>query len=234
MNLLEFTDVHVHHGPRHALRGVSLHVAAGELVAVLGDGGAGKSTALAAAAALLPVSAGGITFDGRPLPVEPWRVVATGLAHVATGWRIFSTLTVLENLRLGGHLLPDRAEVDRRVERVCDLLPVLARRGVQLGGSLSDGDQRLVALGRALVGNPRLVLLDAPAVGLPPLAVLGRMEVIRAVNVAGTAVLLVERNARAALRIAHRGYLLTDGEVTCSGRAADLAADPRVRAACPT
>ncbi|WP_309114349.1 ABC transporter ATP-binding protein [Saccharothrix sp.] len=226
--MLEFTDVHVRYGHVEALRGVSLRVERGEIVALLGNNGAGKSTTLCAASALVPLSKGTISFDGEPLPDKPWDVVRGGLVHVPEGRRVFSTLTVLENLQLGGFACQDKASVSRRIDGVFDLLPLLAKRRGQQGGTLSGGEQQLVAIGRALVAGPRVLMLDEPSMGLAPLMVAAVMDVVRRINAEGTTVLLVEQNARAALGITHRGYVLENGVVTLSGPASVLAEDPRV------
>ncbi|GAA0249458.1 ABC transporter ATP-binding protein [Saccharothrix mutabilis subsp. mutabilis] len=220
--------MHVRYGHVQALRGVSLRVERGEVVALLGNNGAGKSTTLCAASALVPLARGTITFDGEPLPDKPWHVVRRGLVHVPEGRRVFSTLTVLENLQLGGFTHPDKAAVARRIDAVFDLLPLLAKRRAQQGGTLSGGEQQLVAIGRALVAEPRVLMLDEPSMGLAPLMVAAVMDVVRRIGAEGTTVLLVEQNARAALGITHRGYVLENGVVTLSGPASVLAEDPRV------
>ncbi|MGK5553944.1 ABC transporter ATP-binding protein [Actinomadura kijaniata] len=227
--MLELTDLDVRYGAVRALRGLSLTVAEGEIVALLGNNGAGKSTALAAVSGLVRPSAGRILLDGREVTgASPAAMVAAGVVHVPEGRRIFSTLTVRENLQLGGYLVRDRAELERRIARVHDLLPRLAERRDQQGGTLSGGEQQMLAIGRGLVAGPRLLMLDEPSMGLAPLIVTAVMDVIRDINAAGTTVLLVEQNAKAALRIAHRGYVLDQGAVTLHAPAAELAADPRV------
>ncbi|WP_067818222.1 ABC transporter ATP-binding protein [Actinomadura kijaniata] len=227
--MLELTDLDVRYGAVRALRGLSLTVAEGEIVALLGNNGAGKSTALAAVSGLVRPSAGRITLDGREVTgASPPAMVAAGVVHVPEGRRIFSTLTVRENLQLGGYLVRDGAELERRIARVYDLLPRLAERRDQQGGTLSGGEQQMLAIGRGLVAGPRLLMLDEPSMGLAPLIVTAVMDVIRDINAAGTTVLLVEQNAKAALRIAHRGHVLDQGAVTLHAPAAELAADPRV------
>ncbi|GAA1585231.1 ABC transporter ATP-binding protein [Actinomadura kijaniata] len=227
--MLELTDLDVRYGAVRALRGLSLTVAEGEIVALLGNNGAGKSTALAAISGLVRPSAGRIVLDGREVTgASPPAMVAAGVVHVPEGRRIFSTLTVRENLQLGGYLVRDGAELERRIARVYDLLPRLAERRDQQGGTLSGGEQQMLAIGRGLVAGPRLLMLDEPSMGLAPLIVTAVMDVIRDINAAGTTVLLVEQNAKAALRIAHRGHVLDQGAVTLHAPAAELAADPRV------
>ncbi|WP_242453975.1 ABC transporter ATP-binding protein [Bailinhaonella thermotolerans] len=227
--MLEVSGLDVHYGGVHALRGMSLTVGEGEIVALLGNNGAGKTTTLSAISGLVRPSAGTIRFDGRDITrASPPDIVAAGLVHVPEGRRIFSTLTVHENLQLGGYLVRDQSVLRSRVERVYELLPRLAERRDQHGGTLSGGEQQMLAIGRGLVAGPRLLLLDEPSMGLAPLVVAAVMRLIADINAEGTAVLLVEQNARAALRIAHRGYVIESGEGSLDGPAGDLRADPRV------
>ncbi|GAA3030761.1 ABC transporter ATP-binding protein [Streptosporangium longisporum] len=227
--MLEIEDLDVHYGGVHALRGLSLTVGEGEIVALLGNNGAGKTTTLSAVSGLVRPSGGGVTFDGRRITGEkPHRITASGLVHVPEGRRIFSTLSVHENLQLGGYLVRDQAEVRGRIERVYGLLPRLAERRTQQGGTLSGGEQQMLAIGRALVTGPRLLLLDEPSMGLAPLVVASVMELIAGINAEGTSVLLVEQNATAALGIAHRGYVIENGACLLAGPAAELRRDPRV------
>ena len=227
--MLEIDGLDVHYGGVHALRGLALRVAEGEIVALLGNNGAGKTTTLAAASGLLRPSGGRVVFDGREITREkPHRITALGLVHVPEGRKIFSTLSVHENLQLGGYLVRDQAEVRRRIERVYALLPRLAERRAQQGGTLSGGEQQMLAIGRALVTGPRLLLLDEPSMGLAPLVVASVMELIAGINAEGTSVLLVEQNAVAALGIAHRGYVIENGECVLDGPAAELRGDARV------
>lgn len=227
--MLELTDVSVHYGRVRALHGLTLRVAEHEIVALLGNNGAGKTTTLATASGLVRPSAGSVRFDGKDISAaHPWDVVAAGLVHVPEGRRVFSTLTVLENLQLGGYLVKDQREVARRVEHVFGLLPLLAERRAQQGGTLSGGEQQMLAIGRALVAGPRMLMLDEPSMGLAPLVVASVMEVIRAVNEQGTTVLLVEQNARAALRITDRAYVIDQGVTTIEGDARTLSQDSRI------
>ena len=227
--MLEVEGLDVHYDGVHALRGLSLTVAEGEIVALLGNNGAGKTTTLSAISGLVRPSAGTILFQGRDLTRgRPHRVTAAGLVHVPEGRRIFSTLTVHENLQLGGYLLREAAELRRRIERVYGLLPRLAERRAQQGGTLSGGEQQMLAIGRALVTGPKLLLLDEPSMGLAPLVVAQVMELIRGINAEGTSVLLVEQNAAAALKIAHRGYVMENGVRILEGPAGSLRADPQV------
>ncbi|WP_067141868.1 ABC transporter ATP-binding protein [Microtetraspora malaysiensis] len=229
MAALEIDGLDVHYGGVHALRGLSLTVGEGEVVALLGNNGAGKTTTLSAVSGLVRPSAGRITYEGRDIiGAKASAIVRLGLVHVPEGRRVFSTLSVHDNLLLGGYAVRDQAEVKRRIDRVYGLLPRLAERAGQQGGTLSGGEQQMLAIGRALVTGPRLLLLDEPSMGLAPLVVAAVMDVIREINAEGTAVLLVEQNARAALKIAHRGYVIENGACVLTGTAADLRDDARV------
>ncbi|WP_436759887.1 ABC transporter ATP-binding protein [Streptosporangium sp. V21-05] len=227
--MLDIDGLDVHYGGVHALRGLSLGVAEGEIVALLGNNGAGKTTTLSAVSGLLRPTGGTVVFDGETITREkPHRITARGLVHVPEGRRIFSTLSVHENLQLGGYLVRDQTEVRTRIERVYELLPRLAERRTQQGGTLSGGEQQMLAIGRALVTGPRLLLLDEPSMGLAPLVVASVMELIAGINAQGTSVLLVEQNAVAALGIAHRGYVIENGECVLDGPADELRRDARV------
>ncbi|WP_433224880.1 ABC transporter ATP-binding protein [Microtetraspora malaysiensis] len=229
MAALEIDGLDVHYGGVHALRGLSLTVGEGEVVALLGNNGAGKTTTLSAVSGLVRPSGGRITYEGRDIiGAKASAIVRLGLVHVPEGRRVFSTLSVHDNLLLGGYAVRDQAEVKRRIDRVYGLLPRLAERAGQQGGTLSGGEQQMLAIGRALVTGPRLLLLDEPSMGLAPLVVAAVMDVIREINAEGTAVLLVEQNARAALKIAHRGYVIENGACVLTGTAADLRDDARV------
>ena len=229
MLMLEFDNVEVFYGKVQALRGLSLTVDEGEIVALLGNNGAGKSTTLATASALVGVRSGRVSFRGTDITsATPWTVVKAGLIHVPEGRRIFSTLSVTENLQLGGYQVKDRALVAKRVERVCELLPLLAERRAQQGGTLSGGEQQMLAIGRGLVAGPKMLMLDEPSMGLAPLIVEQVMRVISEIRDQGTTVLLVEQNARAALKITDRAYVIEGGVTTIEGRATDLINDPRI------
>jgi branched-chain amino acid transport system ATP-binding protein len=229
MAMLEFENVEVFYGKIQALRGIDVRVEEGEIVALLGNNGAGKTTTLSAASAIVKAHAGKISFDGRDITrAKPWEVVAAGLIHVPEGRRIFSTLSVLENLQLGGYLVKDTATVQKRLKDVFELLPLLAERRSQQGGTLSGGEQQMLAIGRALIAGPRMLMLDEPSMGLAPLIVAQVMDVIREVNANGTTVLLVEQNARAALKITSRGYVVENGVTTMTGTGAELMADSRI------
>jgi branched-chain amino acid transport system ATP-binding protein len=229
MAMLEFQDVEVFYGKVQALRGISLSVEEGEIVALLGNNGAGKTTTLSTASALVKLHSGSVRFAGKDISkAHPWNVVDAGLIHVPEGRRIFSTLSVLENLQLGGYLVKDRATVAKRIERVYELLPLLAQRRSQQGGTLSGGEQQMLAIGRGLVAGPKMLMLDEPSMGLAPLIVAQVMRVISEIRDQGTAVLLVEQNARAALKVTDRAYVIDNGATTVEGRAADLLTDSRI------
>ncbi|MEU3918155.1 ABC transporter ATP-binding protein [Streptomyces sp. NPDC029004] len=227
--MLEIHGLEVSYGGVRALRGLHLTVGEGETVALLGNNGAGKTTTLSAVSGLVKPAAGRIVHEGEDITrTPPPKIVARGVVHVPEGRRIFSTLTVHENLLIGGYLVRDGAELARRVDEVYELLPRLAERRTQQGGTLSGGEQQMLAMGRALVARPRLLMLDEPSMGLAPLMVAAVMEVIRDINRGGTAVLLVEQNANGALKIAHRAYVIENGETVLEGTAAELSADSRV------
>ncbi len=229
MAMLEFDNVEVFYGKVQALRGISLRVDEGEIVALLGNNGAGKTTTLSTASAIVRASSGTVTFDGADISkAHPWNVVGSGLIHVPEGRRIFSTLSVLENLQLGGYLVKERGVVAKRIEQVFELLPLLAERRAQHGGTLSGGEQQMLAIGRALVAGPKMLMLDEPSMGLAPLIVAQVMQVISDIRDQGTTVLLVEQNARAALKVTDRAYVIEEGATTLEGRASDLISDTRI------
>lgn len=226
---LKIENVDLFYQKVQALRGLSLTVREGEIVALLGNNGAGKTSTLSMISALVRPKAGSVTWGDHDLAkLNPWDVVAAGLIHIPEGRRIFSTMTVHENLLLGGYLVKDQKLVDERIARAYELMPRLAERRAQQGGTLSGGEQQMAAIGRALVSGPKLLLLDEPSMGLAPLIVKQVMEIIKEVQQNGTTVLLVEQNARAALRIADRAYVIESGAVTLEGTAAELAVNPKV------
>jgi branched-chain amino acid transport system ATP-binding protein len=228
--LLEVQDLVVHYGKALALEGVSLAVETGELVAVLGPNGAGKTTLLKAISRAVPMSRGRIVFDGRSLdPLPAHRVVAAGICHCPEGRRLFPELTVLKNLQLGAYLRDDKAGIAADLERVYGLFPVLAERSRQQASTLSGGEQQMVAIGRALMGRPKLLLLDEPSVGIAHRLKIQIFQSIREIQRAGTAILLVEQDARSALAIATRVYLLEHGHVAREGSSAELSRDDYIR-----
>ena len=229
--VLELDDVAVSYGKRRALDGVSLSVAPGEIVTLLGANGAGKSTTLRAVSGLVRAARGRIRFEGRDITeVAADAIVAAGVSHVPEGREIFPEFSVRENLLVGGHTV-ERSRLAERLESVFRLFPVLRDRQAQTAGTLSGGEQQMLAIGRALMTRPRLLLLDEPSLGLAPMLAREIFRVIRRINDDGVAVLLVEQNARRALAVAVRGYVLETGRLVTSGTSAALAADPRVRTA---
>lgn len=229
MAMLEFNDVDVFFGKVQALRGLSLRVDEGEIVALLGNNGAGKTTTLSTASALMNPSSGTVTFNGIDITKgKPWDVVGAGLIHVPEGRRIFSTLSVHENLLLGGYLVKNRTLIASRLKQVYELLPLLEERRAQQGGTLSGGEQQMLAIGRALIAGPKMLMLDEPSMGLAPLIVAQVMKLISDIRDQGTTVLLVEQNARAALKVTDRAYVIEEGATTLEGNAKDMIADPRI------
>jgi branched-chain amino acid transport system ATP-binding protein len=229
--LLSIADLSIHYGRVQALEHMNLDVRAGEVVTLIGANGAGKSTTLRSISRIVPVHHGRIVFDGRDITnARPSDVVRMGIAQVPEGRRMLARQTVLDNLVLGAYTRTD-AEIDADVERQFERFPVLAQRRRQLAGTLSGGEQQMLAIARALMSRPRLLLLDEPSLGLAPLIVRGIFEIIRALHTAGVTILLVEQNASLALQIADRAYVLEAGRLTISGRAAELLTDERVRKA---
>lgn len=231
--ILEVREVHTYYGHIHALKGISLSVAAGEIVALIGANGAGKSTTLRAISGLVRPRTGDILIAGqstRELPAH--KIVYAGVSHAPEGRKIFATLTVNENLNMGAYSLgraKDAIEAHR--QRVFQLFPRLAERRQQLAGTLSGGEQQMLAIGRALMSDPKILLLDEPSLGLAPLLVKAIFDTVRRINEAGVTILLVEQNARAALRLATKGYVLETGRIVLTGSAGQLLADERVRKA---
>lgn len=232
MPLLRIENLHTYYGHVHALKGISLEVEEGEIVTLLGANGAGKSTTLRTISGLVRPREGRIEFNGHLLNQVPaHKIVQMGICHVPEGRRIFTTLTVMENLMMGAYTINDERIIQENLQRVFDLFPRLAERKNQLGGTLSGGEQQMLTIGRALMARPKLLLLDEPSLGLAPILVKAIFETIREINARGTTILLVEQNARAALKIAHRAYVLETGRVVLSGPAQELMRDERVRKA---
>lgn len=220
------------YGPVEVLKDVSLDVREGEIVALIGANGAGKSTTLMAISGVVTARKGRIRFGGREIGNSPaHRIVALGLSQVPEGRRIFSTLSVRENLQLGAFLRKDRRGIEEDLGRVYSHFPVLRERTLQAGGTLSGGEQQMLAIGRALMARPRLLLLDEPSLGLAPMVVQRIFEIVREINREGTTVLLVEQNARAALSLANRGYVMETGRIVMQNEAKALLANSRVKAA---
>jgi branched-chain amino acid transport system ATP-binding protein len=230
--VLQIQGLSVHYGAIEALRGISLEVAAGEVVALIGANGAGKTTTLRAISKMLPPSGGRVRFLGEDVTRLPsHRLVARGMAHAPEGRGIFLNLTVKENLELGAFLRRDRAGVAADAERAYGLFPILAERRAQISGTLSGGEQQMLAVARALMSRPKLMLLDEPSLGLAPQVVERIFAVLREVNASGVALLLVEQNAHKALQLAHRAYVLETGAIVMQGTGKELLASPEVRKA---
>ncbi len=230
--MLELENVHVRYGPIEALHGVSLRVAAGTIVTLIGGNGAGKSTTLRTISGLLAPTAGRIIFEGRPIHGRsPHEILGLGIGHVPEGRQIFPTLTVWENLRLGAFREGRAREVTERLEAVFQDFPVLRERSGQLGGTLSGGEQQMLAIGRALMARPRLLMLDEPSLGLAPLYVERVVEIVKALNTRGISILLVEQRAHTALRIAERGYVLETGRIVLGDEGSRLLENEDVKRA---
>jgi branched-chain amino acid transport system ATP-binding protein len=230
--VLRLDAVEAGYGDVVAVRSVSLEVRAGEIVALIGSNGAGKTTTLRAIAGLLPLRRGRVELDGRPLAgLGPAAIVQAGVAHVPEGRQLFPTMTVAENLELGARTREGRARRAETLARVFELFPRLAERRAQLAGTLSGGEQQMVAIGRALMARPRLLMLDEPSLGLAPVVVGAIFANLAAINRDGLTILLVEQNVLRALRCSHRAYVLENGVVTLSGASGTLLADERVKRA---
>jgi len=232
MSLLQIQDVAVYYGGIQALKGVSLHLDVGELLAIVGANGAGKTTLLRTVSGVLRARSGSIRFDGRDVTrLPPHAIVGLGIAHSPEGRQLFGGLTVLENLRLGAVQRSDRAAVEHDFEYVFELFPILRERRQQRAGTLSGGEQQMLAIGRALMARPRLLLLDEPSLGLAPLLVERIFDVIARLKSERVTLLLVEQNARMALEVADRAYVMETGRIKLTGSAAELAANPEVERA---
>jgi branched-chain amino acid transport system ATP-binding protein len=228
--LLSIQDLQVAYGSILALQGISVEVHEGEIVTLIGANGAGKSTLLRAISGIVPIRSGTIRFGSTDLRGVPaHRIVEMGVAHVPEGRGIFANLTVQENLKLATWSRKDRKNLSQEYQRVFDLFPRLAERQNQLAGTLSGGEQQMLAMGRALMTRGRLMLLDEPSMGLAPVLVREIFQTLREINAGGTTILLVEQNARQALKLAHRGYVLETGRVTVAGTAEELIGNPSVK-----
>ena len=229
--MLKVNDLHVSYGGIHALRGVSLEVNEGEIVTIIGANGAGKSTLLNTVSGFLKPSKGEVAYKGKVLGRQPARIVKAGICHVPEGRLIFANLTVEDNLSLGAYLRTDRKKMAADLERVWALFPRLLERRKQIAGTLSGGEQQMLAMGRALMTDGDLVLLDEPSLGLAPLLVQTVFEIVIEFRKLGKTILLVEQNAFKALKVADRAYVLEQGKIIKEGRACEIADDPAVRAA---
>jgi branched-chain amino acid transport system ATP-binding protein len=232
MPMLELQDVHSYYGNIHALKGITLRVDQGEIVTLIGSNGAGKSTTIRTISGLMHPRQGTITMDGERIDQVPaHKLVGRGISQSPEGRRIFPRMTVLENLKMGAFVRNDHDGIQEDMERVFALLPRLEERMSQRAGTLSGGEQQMLAIGRALMGRPRLMLLDEPSMGLAPVLVEAIFETIQRINQEGTTILLVEQNALMALEVANRGYVLETGQIVLEGTAEDLAANEMVRKA---
>jgi branched-chain amino acid transport system ATP-binding protein len=232
MALLEVNNLYVSYGAIRALHGVSFHVERGEVVTLIGANGAGKSTTLRALSGLQPADSGSILYDGADITRKPASdIVPMGIVQVPEGRRIFAPLTVRENLEMGAFTRKDKAEIEASMQHVFELFPRLKERLEQTGGTLSGGEQQMLAVARALMAKPKLLLMDEPSMGLAPILVEEIFDIIQEINREGVTVLLVEQNASMALSIANRGYVLETGAIELEGLAQELAENPRVREA---
>lgn len=232
MALLEIKDLEVNYGVIKAIKGISFEVNQGEIIALIGANGAGKTTILHTITGLIAAKNGSIAFDGKELTKTPaHKIVSMGMAHVPEGRRIFQQLSVLENLKLGAYTRKDKAGIADSLQMVYARFPRLEERKNQVAGTLSGGEQQMLAMGRALMSNPRIILMDEPSMGLSPLLVSEIFDIIKVINEGGTTVLLVEQNAKKALSVADRAYVLETGNITIAGKAKDLINDESVKKA---
>lgn len=232
MALLEINELEVCYGLIKALKGISLTVNQGEVIALIGANGAGKTTSLHTITGLLPATKGSIIFDGVDITKVPaHKIVSMGMAHVPEGRRVFANLSVFQNLKMGAYTRTDKEEIERNFEMVFERFPRLKERQNQLAGTLSGGEQQMLAMGRALMSNPRIILMDEPSMGLSPIFVNEIFDIIKKVKADGTTVLLVEQNAKKALSIADRGYVIETGNIVLSGPANELLTNESVKKA---
>ena len=232
MALLEINDLHVNYGMITALKGISFEVNEGEVIALIGANGAGKTTTLHALTGLIPSKSGSIKLNGKELTKIPaHKIVEMGMAHVPEGRRIFQHLSVLDNLKLGAYTRKDKANIEKDMQMVYERFPRLAERKNQIAGTLSGGEQQMLAMGRALMSNPKIIVMDEPSMGLSPILVSEIFDIITSIRKDGTTVLLVEQNAKKALSIADRAYVLETGNIVLSGKASDLINDESIKKA---
>lgn len=232
MALLEINDLYVNYGMISALKGVSFEVNEGEVIALIGANGAGKTTTLHAITGLIPAKSGSIKLGGKELTKTPaHKIVEMGMAHVPEGRRIFQQLSVLDNLKLGAFTRKDKANIEKDMQMVYERFPRLAERKSQIAGTLSGGEQQMLAMGRALMSNPKIIVMDEPSMGLSPILVSEIFDIITSIRKDGTTVLLVEQNAKKALSIADRAYVLETGKIVLSGKASDLINDESIKKA---
>ena len=232
MAMLEVKDLSVYYGVIQALKGISFEVNEGEVIALIGANGAGKTTILHAVSGLLSPKAGSINFEGNDLTKTPaYKIVSMGMSHVPEGRRVFSQLTVYENLKLGAFTRKDKDEIEQSLQNVYKRFPRLEERKKQFAGTLSGGEQQMLAMGRALMSRPKILLMDEPSMGLSPIMVTQIFDIIKSISASGTTVLLVEQNARKALSIADRGYVLETGKIVLEGKAKELLNDDTIKKA---
>lgn len=230
--MLKVENINVYYGAIHALKGISVEVTEGQIVTLIGANGAGKSTILRTISGLLRAKTGNILFEGNSLASMPAEeIVKRGISQVPEGRRIFANMTVEENLELGAYIRSDKAGIRKDIAKVFERFPRLGERRVQVAGTLSGGEQQMLAIGRGLMSQPRLLLLDEPSMGLAPLLVKEIFSIIKEINASGTTILLVEQNANMALSIAHQAYVLETGRITLSGSAKELSESEEVRKA---
>ena len=232
MSLLEVNDLHVYYGVIQALKGISFHVEKGEIVALIGANGAGKTTTLHTISGLLRAKQGTIRYQDTDITKMPGhKIVTLGIAQVPEGRRVFPDLTVLANLKLGAYTRKDKAEMDETLKMVYERFPRLEERKNQTAGTLSGGEQQMLGMGRALMSHPQLILMDEPSMGLSPLLVNEIFDIIQKINADGTTVLLVEQNAKKALSVANRAYVMETGTISMEGNAEDLLENPQIQKA---
>ena len=231
MAMLEIRDLNVYYGGIHALKGISLEVSEGQIVSMIGSNGAGKSSMMNAISGIVKYKSGEILYKGEPLPTAANKVVKLGVCQVPEGRQIFANLTTYENLKIGAYLRNDKDGIERDLKRVYEIFPRLEERKNQIAGTLSGGEQQMLAMGRALMSKPKLLMLDEPSMGLAPILVEQIFDIIRELHAAGTTILLVEQNAQAALSVADRAYVLETGRITLSGTGKELMASDAVRKA---
>lgn len=231
MAMLEIRDLNVYYGGIHALKGISLEVSEGQIVSMIGSNGAGKSSMMNAISGIVKYKSGEILYKGEPLPTAANKVVKLGVCQVPEGRQIFANLTTYENLKIGAYLRNDKDGIERDLKRVYEIFPRLEERKNQIAGTLSGGEQQMLAMGRALMSHPKLLMLDEPSMGLAPILVEQIFDIIRELHAAGTTILLVEQNAQAALSVADRAYVLETGRTTLSGTGKELMESDAVRKA---
>lgn len=232
MAMLEVKDLKIYYGMIQAIKGVSFHVNEGEVIALIGANGAGKTTILHTVSGLLSPKEGSVTFEGKDIVRMPGhKIVSMGMAHVPEGRRVFAQLTVLQNLKMGAYTRKNKEEIAQTLKTVFERFPRLEERQNQLAGTLSGGEQQMLAMGRALMSHPKIILMDEPSMGLSPIFVNEIFDIIQEVSKGGTTVLLVEQNAKKALSIADRAYVLETGNIVLEGKASDLLNDDSIKKA---